>query len=74
MRLRYIREPDAAKRMAPLQDMHRRLWDLYLSSTSSVRAAVSVAQQHLRRAALQRAGILDISKFVAETVTIFSGA
>ena len=30
-----------------------------LSSTRSVRAAVSVAQQHLRRAALQRAGILE---------------
>jgi len=28
MRLRYIREPDAAKRMALLQDMHRRLWEV----------------------------------------------
>ena len=28
MRLRYIREPDAAKRMALLQDMHRRLWEI----------------------------------------------
>jgi peptide/nickel transport system substrate-binding protein len=31
MRLRYIREPDAAKRMALLQDMHRRLWDVVLT-------------------------------------------
>jgi peptide/nickel transport system substrate-binding protein len=28
MRLRYIREPDAAKRMELLQDMHRRLWEV----------------------------------------------
>ncbi len=28
MRLRYIREPDPAKRMALLEDMHRRLWEV----------------------------------------------
>ena len=28
MRLRYIREPDAAKRAALLEDMHRRLWEV----------------------------------------------
>ncbi|MCW3477480.1 ABC transporter substrate-binding protein [Limobrevibacterium gyesilva] len=28
MRLRYIREPDPATRMALLQDMHRRLWEV----------------------------------------------
>ena len=28
MRLRYIREPDAAWRMALLQDMHHRLWEV----------------------------------------------
>ncbi len=28
MRLQYIREPDPAKRMALLQDMHRRLWEM----------------------------------------------
>jgi peptide/nickel transport system substrate-binding protein len=28
MRLRYIREPDAAKRTALLEDMHRRLWEV----------------------------------------------
>jgi peptide/nickel transport system substrate-binding protein len=28
MRLRYIREPDPAKRAALLQDMHRRLWEV----------------------------------------------
>ena len=28
MRLRYIREPDAAKRAVMLEDMHRRLWEV----------------------------------------------
>jgi peptide/nickel transport system substrate-binding protein len=28
MRLHYIREPDAAKRAAMLEDMHRRLWEV----------------------------------------------
>ena len=56
MRLRCIREPDARKRMALLQDMHRRLWDVStLSSTRSLFAAVSVAQQHLPHYKVQHA-------------------
>ena len=74
MRLRYIREPDAAKRMALLQDMHRRfgMWYPIFHSVSSCSRFCGAATSPAYCG--PTCWHFGTSVRVAEAVTIFSGA